>query len=195
MRILIYSFYVILGGCSFGVLAPFVKLGYQYGISTSDSLRLQFMVGFIILAFINLLFIRYPLSIKTFVKMLLSGIPIALTTTFYYNSLEYLDASIAIVLLFQYTWMGLIVDMVVEKHAPSKEKLGAVVLLFIGSIFAVNIYDINLSNLPPLGLMWGLLAAVSFTCFLLVSGKVANHVPPLRKSMVMSLGAVIVIVI
>ncbi|HLR08700.1 MAG TPA: DMT family transporter [Bacillota bacterium] len=195
MRTFINSFYVILGGCSFGILAPLVKLGYTYGISTSDSVRLQFMVGFMLLGLINILFVKYRMSLKTFVKVLLSGTPMAFTTSFYYNSLEYLDASIAIVLLFQYTWMGLIVDMFLDKQAPTKEKLGAIVLLFVGSILAVNIYDINLNHLPPRGIMWGLLAAMSFTLFLFASGNVANHVPPLRKSFVMSLGALTVILI
>lgn len=195
MRRFIYSFYVILGGCSFGILAPFVKLAYEQGIPTSVSVRLQFIVGFILLGLINLLFVRYRFSFQTFVKMLLSGIPMALTTTFYYQSLEYLDASVSIVLLFQYTWMGLIADMVIDRQPPTKHKLMAAGLLFIGSLFAVNIYEINVSHLPFMGVIWGLLAAVSFTFFLLVSGKVANHVPPLRKSFVMSLGAVIVILL
>src|SRR5699024_8738695 len=111
MRIVWNAFYVILGGCSFGILAPLVKLGYEYGISAGDSLRLQFIYGFVLLGLINLFFVTYRLSLKTFVKVLVSGMPMALTTSFYYNSLEYLDASIAIVLLFQYTWMGLISDL------------------------------------------------------------------------------------
>lgn len=195
MRTLLNSFYVILGGCSFGLLAPFVKLAYEHGISTTDSVRLQFGVGFLLLGMINLLFVRYQLSMKTFGKLLLSGIPMALTTSFYYSSLEYLDASIAIVLLFQYTWMGLIADMIVDRRGPTREKVVAAVLLFVGSLLAVNVFKINLTDLPPLGLIWGLLSAVSFTLFLFVSGNVANHVPPLRKSMGMALGALIVILV
>src|SRR5699024_8904462 len=146
MRTFINSFYVILGGGSFGIVAPLVKLGYTYGISASDCVRLQCKVGFISRGLINILFVKYRMSLTTFVKVLLSGTPMAFTTSFYYNSLEYLDASIAIVLLFQYTWMGLIVDMFLDKQAPTKEKLGAIVLLFVGSILAVNIYDINLNH-------------------------------------------------
>lgn len=195
MRNLLHSFLVFLGGCSFGILAPFVKLSYAHGISIPDSIRLQFVGGFILLGCINLLFITYRISLKTFGKLILSGIPMALTTSFYYQSLEYLDASISIVLLFQYTWMGLIVDMIKDRRSPTKEKLIAVFMLLIGSILAVNIFTNDLKNLPPLGVMWGLLAAVSFTSFLFVSGNVSPHVPPLRKSFIMSLGAIIVIFI
>src|SRR5699024_11561639 len=74
-------------------------------------------------------------------------------------------------------------------------KVSAYFFLFVCTILEVNIYDIQLSHLPHIGIMCGLLAATSFTMFLFVSGRVANHVPPLRKSMVMSLGAFIVILI
>lgn len=193
LRTLIYSSYVIFGGISFGVLAPFVKLAYEKGIPTSDSVCLQFFVGFLLLFLINLMFVRYRMGAKTFIKLLLSGIPMALTTTFYYNSLQYLDASISIVLLFQYTWMGIIIELILDRVKPTWEKIGAAVILFVGSLFAVNIFGADVSSFPVIGFVWGLLSALSFTAFLYVSGRVANYVPALRKSLVMAFGAVIVI--
>lgn len=195
MRTLLYSFYVILGGISFGLLAPFVKLAYEHGIPTSDSVRLQFFVGFIIILLINLLFVRYRMGARTFIILMFSGIPMALTTSFYYNSLQYLDASISIVLLFQYTWMGIIAELVIERVKPTWEKVSAAIILFVGSLLAVNIFGADMSSLPVIGFIWGLLSAVSFTAFLYVSGRVANHVPAARKSAVMAFGAVIVIAI
>lgn len=193
MRILWHSLFVILGGCSYGILAPFVKYGFQFGMTSSDAIRMQFLFGFPLIMLVNLLFVRYKMSLLTVLKLLASGIPMALTTTFYYNSLDYLNASIAIVLLFQYTWMGLVVEMITERRRPEKSTVIAAILLFFGSLLAVNIYQLNVSHLPLKGLMWGLLSAVSFTTFLLVSGKVANHVPPLRKSMLMSGGGLLLV--
>lgn len=118
-----------------------------------------------------------------------------LTTTFIYKSLNYLDASIAIVLLFQYVWMGLVVELLITKRAPTKEKLTAGLLILIGSLFAVNIFSTQVSHLPLLGIVWGLLAAVSFATFIFVSGQVATYVPPLRKSMMMALGGLLIILV
>ncbi|HLS20351.1 MAG TPA: DMT family transporter, partial [Bacillota bacterium] len=195
MRLLVNAFLVILGGCSFGLLAPIVKLGSLNGIAIADSTRMQLFFGFILLAIINLFFVRYRLRPKTFIKLLLSGIPMGLTTTFIYKSLNYLDASIAIVLLFQYVWMGLVVELLITKRAPTKEKLTAGLLILIGSLFAVNIFSTQVSHLPLLGIVWGLLAAVSFATFIFVSGQVATYVPPLRKSMMMALGGLLIILV
>src|SRR5690625_5766377 len=40
-----------------------------------------------------------------------------------------------------------------------------------------------------------MLAAISFILFIYVSGRVAAHVPALEKSMIMSIGALIVIIL
>jgi len=195
MRALLHAFLVILGGCSFGLLAPIVKLGALHGISTADSTRMQLFIGFSLLLIINLFFVRYRLKRNTFIKLLFSGIPMGLTTTFIYKSLNYLDASIAIILLFQYVWMGLVAELILTKQKPTKEKIISASLVLIGSLFAVNIFDAQFAHLPLIGIVWGLLAAVSFAAFLFVSGQVATYVPPLRKSMVMALGGLISILI
>lgn len=195
MRLVVNGFLVILGGCSFGLLAPIVKLSSFNGIPIADSTRMQLFFGFILLAFINLFFVKYRLRPKTFIKLLLSGIPMGLTTTFIYKSLNYLDASIAIVLLFQYVWMGLVAELIVTRRLPTREKVIATALILVGSLFAVNIFTAHVNQLPLLGIMWGLLAAVSFATFIFVSGKVATYVPPLRKSMMMALGGLLIILI
>ena len=195
MRMLMNAVLAIFGGISFGLLAPIVKLGALHGISTVDSTRMQLASGFILLLIINVLFVRYRLKGKTFIKLLISGIPMGLTTTFIYKSLNYLDASVAIVLLFQYIWMGLIAEIVITRRMPTKTDISSAILVLLGSLFAVNIFEARFESLPLIGVIWGLLAAISFASFLFVSGQVATHVPALRKSMVMALGGLLMILI
>src|SRR5690625_6635333 len=100
---------------------------------------------------------------RTFIILMFSGIPMALTTSFYYNSLQYLDASISIVLLFQYTWMGIIAELVIERVKPTWEKVSAAIILFVGSLLAVNIFGADMSSLPVIGFIWGLLRSEEHT--------------------------------
>lgn len=195
MRSLLYSLYVLLGGVSYGLLAPFVKLAFEQGIPTGDSVRLQYFTGFLLLGLINLFFVRYRVGMKAFIFLFLSGIPMGLTTSFYYHSLEYLDTSISIVILFQYTWMGIVAELVIERVWPTREKVIAALLLFGGSLLAVNILGADLRSLPVVGVVLALLSAASFATFLYVSGKVAIQVPALRKSFVMSFGAAAIIAV
>src|SRR5690625_3280600 len=148
MRALLHAFLVILGGCSFGLLAPIVKLGALHGISTADSTRMQLFIGFSLLLIINLFFVRYRLKRNMFIKLLFSGIPMGLTTTFIYKSLNYLDASIAIILLFQYVWMGLIVEVLLTRRTPTRTDIVSAVLVLLGSLFAVNIFAAQFEGLP-----------------------------------------------
>ena len=179
---------------SYGLLAPFVKIAYDYGIPTADSVRLQYFTGFILLLLINIFVFRYRrIGFRSFALLFLSGFPMGLTTAFYYNSLQYLDTSISIVLLFQYTWMGILAELIIERVRPTKEKLLAALLLFAGSLLAVNILGADFRDMPKEGVLLGILSALSFAAFLYVSGKVANHVPALRKSFVMSFGSAVII--
>lgn len=101
----------------------------------------------------------------------------------------------AILLLFQFTWMGNLVECVLEKRLPSKTQVISIVLLLIGTAFSSNIFDGGLSSLTLLGTIYGLLAACSYTAFTFVSGKVATNVDPIERSALMLTGALIFIVI
>src|SRR5690625_3262686 len=116
----------------------------------------------------------------------------ALTTLFYYQSLHYLDASIAIIILFQFTWLGVLGEWIVDKIRPTSGKIISIILLLSGSLLAVNVINAPLQTIPIQGVLWGLLAATSFTVFIFVSGRVGIHINPLKKSLYMATGAFLV---
>lgn len=47
-------------------------------------------------------------------------------------------STIAVVFLFQFTWIGIIIEAIANRQIPSKEKLLAIAILFIGTILIVN---------------------------------------------------------
>src|SRR5690625_1547018 len=133
-----YALCAFLGGVSFGIPSTFVKIAYGKGFSTADVIGAQFLFGAVFL-WIIVIMTRQKLRTppKTVLKLMLCGTPMALTGTFYYLSLNYLDASIAIIMLFQFTWMGIIGEWILDKTPPSKGKILSALLLFVGSLFAV----------------------------------------------------------
>ncbi len=192
MGIWFYILLAFLGGVSFGVPSSFVKLAYGSGFSTADVVGAQFFFGASILWIVGLFSRKIAVSFPTIIKLLLSGIPMALTTLFYYQSLNYLDASIAIIILFQFTWLGVLGEWMIDKIRPTRGKVISVILLFVGSLLAVNVISAPLQEIPMQGVLWGLLAAVSFTVFIFVSGRVSVHIDPLKKSLYMATGAFLV---
>ncbi|MDO3680571.1 EamA family transporter [Paenibacillus ehimensis] len=188
--------YVILGACCYGVLSTFVKLAYKDGFIVNDVVGIQMFIGALLLWGIVLFGGRKRTSANKYLKpnkkevLLLTvvGSTTGLTGMFYYLSLQYISASLAIVLLFQFTWMGVLVEALINRKIPEKGKLLSLIPLFIGTLSATNILTTGLSSVHWLGFLYGFLAAVSYTIFVLLSGKVAVQVNPVTKTALMISG-------
>lgn len=64
------------------------------------------------------------------------GLVTAGTTTFYYLSLLFIPASVAITLLFQFTWIGLVFEVATTRRQPTNAALLAAVVVCVGTLFA-----------------------------------------------------------
>ena len=190
-----YALVVFLGGCCYGILSTFVKLAYLAGFSSAEVSGVQYLFGTFIIWCIVIFTKKKKLSLKEISTLILSGIPFGLTGIFYYQSLKTLDASLAIVFLFQFVWIGALFDWIFNNKKPTKGKLVSIVILLIGSVFAANIITQEGSGLSLQGTIWGLLAALTYTTFIFLSSSVGKDTPPVLKSALMSTGALIVVFI
>ncbi|MDT0711869.1 DMT family transporter [Mammaliicoccus sciuri] len=188
-----YVLIVFLGGCCYGVLSTFVKLAYSTGFSSAEVTGAQYFFGTVLIWGIFLFSKKRKLTLKQIVTLLLSGIPFGLTGIFYYQSLKTLDASLAIIFLFQFVWIGTIFELIIYKRKPSKEKLISIAILLIGSVLAANILSQEGGTLTWQGTIWGILASLSFTTFIFLSGTVEKDTPPVLKSALLSTGALMVV--
>ncbi len=189
MRTWHYSLIVFLGGCCYGILSTFVKLAYNAGFSPHEVTGVQYFFG-AVLSWIGVMFIKKKrLDSKTIVKLLLSGIPFGLTGIFYYMSLQTLNASLAIVLLFQFIWIGSLYEWLFHKKKPTRRKLVLIGILLVGSLLAARVFSQETISVSWQGTLWALLAASTFALFLLLSGSVGKSASPVLKSAFLSSGA------
>ncbi|WP_071393968.1 EamA family transporter [Bacillus tuaregi] len=187
-----FALLVFLGGCSYGVVSTFVKLAYSQGFNVSDVTGTQYFFGAILLWILSYFMPKSPLSFKSLLILLISGVPMGLTGIFYNQSLKYVDASIAIILLLQFTWIGIVIQYFLDKNVPTRKNLMATILILAGSIFASGILYSSIT-FSLVGYGWGLLAALSFASFIYISGRSTIPVHPIRKSALMSTGATILV--
>jgi len=190
-----YALIVFLGGCCYGVLSTFVKLAYSAGFSAPQVTGAQYFFGTVLIWVIFLFSKKKKLTLKQIVILLSSGIPFGLNGLFYYQSLKTLDASLAIIFLFQFVWIGTIFEWIFHKRKPSKQKLSSIAILLIGSILAANIISKEGTVITVQGAIWGMLAALGFATFIFLSGSVQKDTPPILKSTLLSTGALIVVLI
>jgi len=190
-----YVLFVFLGGCSYGILSTFVKLAYAAGFTVKEVTGGQYLIGSLIIWIIVLMTKKHKTSKNQAIKLLLSGIPFGLTGVFYYQSLQTLHASLAIIFLFQYIWIGSLLEMIFYKTKPSKEKLLSIGILLAGSLLAAGITSETSIHISWQGIAWGLLAALTFATFIFLSGTVGHNTEPLLKSALLSTGGLIIVFI
>ncbi len=195
---------VFLGACSFGVLSTIVKTAYGEGFVVGEITGSQTFFGFLFLWMIyfvqNKFFGVTSLKKETEQnsnkgvtpkwKVVVAGSFTGLVGIFYYQSVSYIPASIAIILLMQYIWISMLIEWVMFKKRPHKIQLLAAAIVFIGTLFAGGILNDSLT-LNTKGVLFGLLAAFSYAMFLLTSGRVGNEYTDTKKSALIMTGSMI----
>ena len=191
-------FLVGFGATSYGMLATFVKMAYGEGFTTPEVTTAQFVYGLLGLLLINLFQKAkkrnevVKASKKNIGQLMLAGTSLGMTSIFYYLAIKYIPVSIAIILLMQTVWMGVLFEMILEKKIPSTQKIISVVIVLIGTALATNLIE-NKVTLDWRGIVLGLLAATSFTTTMFTANRVATHVSPAQRSLYMLLGGAIII--
>ncbi|MGR5985278.1 EamA family transporter [Bacillus cytotoxicus] len=190
-----YSLLVLLGACSYGVLAIFVKFAYAEGFSLGEVVGSQYLFGWLILLSITLLFARHHVPLKQMFILFIAGTSASFTGIFYYASLQTVPASIAIILLFQFVWVGIIIEAIATKTLPSREKVISVIFLLTGTFLSSGLVEKSIGDFDITGILLGLLSAVAFATYIFVSGKVAVEVPSLPRGVLLMAGALTLVMI
>ncbi len=191
---------VLIGACSFGILSTFVKLAYAEGYSLSDVTGTQAFFGAILLWLFYFLQIRfakkvYPKSKTKWYKLLAAGAFTGLVSMFYYQCVKLVPASFAIILLMQFVWLSVLLELFIYKKKPSKMQILAIAIILGGTVLASGFAESKTNEINIEGIIYGMLAALCYAIFLMLNGKLGNDYPPLKKSALMITGACILIFI
>ena len=187
-----------LGATSYGMLATFVRLAYDEGFTTAEVTTSQFIYGILGILLINSFQkIKKGTTVvkattRNIFQLMLAGTSLGMTSVFYYLAVKYIPVSIAIILLMQTVWMGVLIEMILDKKAPSKLKIVAVSIVLIGTLLATNIFK-NDVQLDWHGILWGMLAAASFTTTMFTANRVAVGISSAQRSLFMLLGGAVIV--
>ena len=111
MKLWIYPLMVVFAASCYGTLSTMVKLAIGQGYTASEAVSSQYIVGFLLALVIYMVTQRkIPRLYGGFKIILLAGIFTATTGIVYGQALIYLPASLAVVMLFQFTWIGTLID-------------------------------------------------------------------------------------
>ena len=194
---------VFLGGASFGLISTIVKLAYKEGFTLEHITGSQAFTGMVILWLLYGLSILIKGKSATLVKenmpstpywkIAIAGMFTGLVGIFYYKCVKILPASLAIILLMQYLWISMVLELIFFKKTPSTRQLALLGVVLIGTFMASGIFGSTIEMNADFweGIGWGMLAALCYAIFLMASGSVGNELPVLKKSAIMITGSCI----
>ncbi|PVH23900.1 EamA family transporter [Sphingobacterium corticibacter] len=195
------SLAVFFGAASFGVLSTFVKKAYKAGFTLGEVTGSQALFGVVFLWLVYAIsqIGKAPkqITIRKDPKWLLfaAGLSSGLVSVLYYQCVQLVPASIAIILLMQYIWIGAILEWLLFKKAPSQIQLIGCVLIIVGTIFSTGLLEEEVPTLSAEGLLYGFGAATAYSLFIMLNGRIGNDYPTVLKSALMITGALVLILV
>lgn len=184
---------MFLAGSSYGFVVPLVSTAHAAGFSTGQIMVTQYLVAAATLGIGCLLFSRKRVSLKVAFQLMGVGMVASGVSFFYYQALQLLTPALSLTLLFQFVWMGMVVQAVRSRSLPKPTAALTVLFVVIGAVFAAGMLDegVSLESLNSLGILFGFLSAVCYTAFLVLSSQLATNLPALNRSMFVAFGSLL----
>lgn len=185
---------VFLGGVCYGLMATTTKVALNSGFTWQQSVASQPYFGMVLFAVaMGVCLVRGKGLVKasrgTVFRLLGLGMCSFLISVLYNAALPSMPASLAITLLFQYTWMGVALQPLLTRKAPHVAEVVSAVVIIAGTLCASGVLSEDLSNIPVHCVVLCLLAAATMAVYMHLSGRVANDMPPIQRGMVVCFGA------
>lgn len=187
---------VLLGGILYGTMSSFVKRAYADGFVAAELSFWQAFIAAIILTVCTLLSARSStakLHRGDIVPLLLTGSSIGLTNFLYYKSVQFIPASLSIILLMQFTWVSMLIEWIFLRRRPSAKELAAVTVIIIGTLLASGITTTKVQTVSLAGLGLALLSSLTYGVYIVANGQCGRNVRWEAKSMMIMMGSSITI--
>lgn len=181
---------VITGACSYGILSLFMKHAFGMGFSPYELSGSQLIFGGLIMSVMALFFSKERFRLKYILILAPVSLMMASTSLFYHQAVSRVSASLAIVLLFQFTWIGVLLESIADRKWPTAEKWVSLAMLGAGTVLASGLGETGLQHVSITGLIFGLLSGATFALVIFFSGRILPDMNPyLRSAISISMAA------
>lgn len=168
--------FVIAGAMCFGTGAVIIKTAYSIQLTGWEFTTLQLLFSSAMLSAVY--FLRWkkklerPLTRQKLFRLgLLGAIGTLGGAVFYILGLEYVEASVGIVLFYTYPAFTALGASIFFKEKLKLKHYGCLLLTLIGIVFTIEFWNINLQEVSFQGVFYILLSALSYTFFTLYGEK------------------------
>lgn len=186
---------VFLAGASYGAMAPVVKTAYGVGFTWQQTTAGQACFG--VLLFLAACAVQRlrgqrwrPMDGRAAAKLLGTGAMTCSTCILYSIALSYLPVAVALTLLFQFTWVGVAIQMIATRRPPKLAEVASALIVMGGTLLASGMMSVDLAiSYHPLGIACGLASAVTCASFMFLTSRVETELPAMQRGLVICCGA------
>lgn len=187
-------FAVLCAASLYGALNSIVKLAYKAGFSFSQITYSQYVygaIGLILLTIITMSFRK--VSLKMLLRLSVVGVVgLGGTSLFLYASLREVPTAIALVLLFQFTWISILIERFFLKKRIQRKQIIAVLCVIVGTLCVLQITSIGGEHWTWVGILTGFLAAICYAVFLVGASVLPSTIPHIYMTTIMVVVNVVV---
>ena len=187
---------MFLGGASYGVMATVYKLTYAAGFSPAHVTAGQAWAGFALFACLLALGIArgrswQRLGARQVAKLVGVGMCSGVTCILYTYAMSLLPVPVALALLFQFTWIGSVIEVAFTRKPPAPMQVVAALVVIGGTVLASNVWQTGILEYNPTGIACALGAAVSCALFVTMNGRVRTTCSTAQRGLIVAAGMVI----
>ena len=188
----------LFAGCSFGVGGAVSQIVVGQGFSVMQVCFAQYVMAFIIMGLLVLVKFRPTMTRKECLQLVILGVLSSISSFTYYLAIDLLSVSAGVAIQFQYVWIVVAIEAVVERKIPGKWTVISAVLIVGGTVLGSGMMDEIISGgltMDPLGLFYAIVCAVFYAAFIYFSGFIAQGADPVSKTFFSVTGGVILITV
>jgi drug/metabolite transporter (DMT)-like permease len=171
---------ILLSTVGLGLTPFFGKMAFEVDVSTETLLFLRFSFGFVGM-FLYLLFTKtkFRISLPQFGILAILGCLYCAQTTLYFSSIKHIVSTLAVMLLYLYPVFVLILSLLFEKKALSKNVIFSmlIALLGIGILLGFPTGKVDIY-----GVLLAIGSALTYSIYVMVSKRLLTGLSPLVTS-------------
>jgi drug/metabolite transporter (DMT)-like permease len=145
-----YIMMVLAGSCLYGTMSSMVKMLHGKGYTAAEISYWQALIAALLLGLAALATRRHAVNKmkkKDLWPLLLTGSAIGLVNYLYYLSVSYIPASIAVIILMQFTWFSLLLEWLIFGRKPSRIEFATMATILTGTLLAGGLLETDLCSM------------------------------------------------
>ena len=176
--------FVLMSAVLFGINGSLSRLLFDTGVTPLTLVEFRMIVGGICLFGILCIWQRHTLKVprRALGWVIAFGIVMALVTYSYFVSISRIPIAVALVIQFTGpAWMALATALW-RRRWPSWYLMLALGLTIGGVVFVTGVWQEHLNGLDGFGLLFAVIALLTFIAYLILGRKLGTYLPPLTST-------------